>query len=95
MFGFAFSQFVVYGIHYVLLIPIVWLCAWLYYKSKEKFNGFVLGIIFVLIGTVLDLLITVPMFVKDFGVYYSSLYLWIGFAETIIIVGLYDLFRKK
>ncbi len=40
-----------------------------FYFSKEKAgtkNGFLLGLIFLLVGVVLDAVITIPLFVKDY-----------------------------
>ena len=99
MIGLGFSESTVYAIHYAIMIPLGILVAWLYYKSKDKVNGFLIGLAMVLVGVVLDLAITVPFFVIPAGgnyvTYFSSLYLWIGFLEGIVVIGIYDLMRKK
>ena len=78
-------------IHYILLIPIGILASWLYYKSKDKIKGTILGIMFIITGVVLDLIITIPMFLeKDYSGFFSSVYLWIGFVVLILVVGIYD-----
>ena len=82
-------------IHFILLVPLTILCVWVYYKGKDKMNGFLLGIFMLLVGTILDLIITIPLFVKSYTGYYSSYYLWIGFAIVIVISGIYGLARKK
>lgn len=83
-------------IHYILLIPMGILCAWIYYKSKDKTNGFLIGLVMLIVGTVLDLVITIPLFMKwDYLGFYSDLYLWAGFLIALIVVGVYDLARKK
>jgi len=84
-----------YAIHYILLIPAGIFVAWLFYRTGQKMNGFLTGLILVLIGTVLDLAITVPLFTEGYAVYYSSPLLWIGFLETILVIGLYDLMKRK
>ena len=81
-------------IHYILLIPITGLCAWLYYKTKDKINGFLLGLLFLIIGTILDLAITMPLFTGYSG-FYLDPYLWIGFLEVIMITGIYKIFKFK
>ena len=56
-----------------------------------------------LVANVLDLIITIPMFVKaDYGSlsaayagFYSDAWLWVGFLITIVVVGVYDMVRKK
>jgi len=83
-------------IHYILLIPMTLLCAWIYYKSGDMINGFVLGAFFLLVGNVLDLVITVPLFIKEgYAGFYSDPFLWVGFLVVIAISGIYDIARKK
>ena len=69
----------------------------MYFKGKKARmkEGFVLGIYFLIIGTVLDLIITIPLFVKSFT-FYLEWSLWFGFLEVIVFssIGGY-LFRKK
>lgn len=49
-----------------------------------------------IVGIILDLIITVPMFNNfDYAGYYSNLYMLVGFLESVVIVGIYDLARKK
>jgi len=83
-------------LHYILLIPIGILGAWIYYKSGDKLNGFLLGIIMLVVGIVLDLIITVPFFMDgDFKSFYYDPFLWVGFLVAVVVVGTYDLARKK
>lgn len=61
-------------------------------------DGIVAGICFVIVETVLDLLITVPLFVKSYATFYGSWELYAGSLETIIfsgIVGSYFSKRKE
>lgn len=83
-----------WAIHYFVLIFIGMFCAWIYYKSDDRINGFALGIIFLVVGVILDALITVPLFIKSYSNYFLSPLLWAGFMELIVIVGVYDLVRK-
>lgn len=83
-------------IHYVLLILFVLLCAAIYYRTRDRLNGFVLGIFLLLVGNILDLIITIPLFIEEgYAGFYSSIYLWIGFVIVIVTAGIYDLARKK
>lgn len=99
MIGLKLSDTTVWIIHYILLIPIAVLCAWLYYKSKDKINGFVLGIVFLIVGIILDMIVTVPLFIipqgGNYGTYFSNGFMLAGFLELIILVELYDLMRRK
>lgn len=99
MISLKLSNVTVYFIHYLLLIPISIFLAWFYYQSKDKTNGFLLGIALLISGIVLDLVITVPLFIipqgGGFYDYFTSSWTTIGFVEMIVIVGLYDLFRRK
>jgi hypothetical protein len=81
------------------MIPLGIFIAWLYYKSKDKINGFLLGLFIVITGIVLDLMITVPLFIIPSGgtyiSYFSEIFLIIGFIEAVIIIGIYDFFKKR
>lgn len=99
MIGLKLDNLTTYIIHYIVMIPLAILIAWLYYKSKDKINGFLLGLIIVIVGIILDMIITIPLFVIPAGgnylSYFSELYLIAGLIEGIIIVGIYDLARKR
>jgi len=88
-----------YIIHYIVLIVWALIGAHLYYKSKDKINGFVLGFVFLIIGIILDAIITMPLFIIPQGRGYADFFLdfmmWIGYIELIIVVWLYDLGRRK
>lgn len=99
MIGLKFSNSLTYIIHYILMVPLALFCAWLYYKSKDKVNGFLLGLCMVLVGIILDCIITVPLFIMpaggNYAVYFSEFYLIAGLLEGVFLVGIYDLIRKK
>ncbi len=92
-----------YIVHYVFLVIFAVFVAWLYYKSKDRINGFVLGIFMLLVANVLDLIITVPLFTTQeyatlgaaYTGFYSDLYLWVGFLIVVVVAGIYDIARKK
>ncbi|MFA7244883.1 MAG: DUF5367 family protein [Candidatus Magasanikbacteria bacterium] len=72
---------------WVLLIPFVMLLAKWYFRKDEPTSkkGLMLGIVAVLVGTLLDMIITVPVFVKSFSVYYSDWTLYIGMLEVLVL----------
>ena len=82
-------------IHYVFLIVFTVLTASLYYKwaKKTAMNGFLLGVLFILVGTILDLAITAPLF-TGYSAFYSQWNLWVGFAIVILTAGIYQIVRK-
>ena len=88
-----------YLIHYVVLIPIVLFGAVYYYKSGDKANGFLLGLAMLMVGVVLDLIVTVPLFTSPQGVgymeFFFSISMLVGFIEYIVIVGVYWMRKIK
>jgi len=48
-------------------------------------KGFLLGIMALVIGLILDSIITVPFFVKSYSVYFSNSYLYIGLLEVLLL----------
>ena len=101
--GFKITGLVGHIIHYVFLIVFTILGVIIYYKKRYKFNGFVLGIFLLLVGNILDLIITIPLFTAKqyanlsaaYAGFYSDIYLWIGFLIVVLVAGIYDLARKK
>lgn len=75
---------------YVLLLPLTLAWAKLYFREDPPTwkKGLYLGLAALLIGTVLDLIITVPFFVKSYTVYYGNWLLYVGFLEMIVITTL-------
>lgn len=72
---------------WVLEIPIVLLWSRAYFKTVAPTwkSGLILGVVGLLIGTILDLLITVPFFVKSYAVYYGNWLMYVGFVEMIVL----------
>ena len=93
--AFGLSDLAVWTIHYLLLIPFAVFIASKYYKCKDRVNGFVLGLVMVVVGAILDALITVPFFMNGYySIYFSQPTLLVGFFEVIVIAGVYDILRK-
>ncbi|MBI4453694.1 hypothetical protein HY636_03545 [Candidatus Woesearchaeota archaeon] len=82
-------------LHMIILPVLVLFCAWMYFKNTPASakDGFLLGVYFLVIGTVLDLLITIPLFVKTFD-FYKEIWLWLGFLEVIVVCTLVGYFKK-
>ena len=74
-------------IFWVVNIPLVLLLAKWYFKTVVPTvkNGLILGVLSLIVTTVLDLIITVPLFVKSYAAFYGDWTLYVGYAEIIII----------
>lgn len=72
---------------WVLMVPLVMFLAKWYFRvvTPTVKSGLKLGIVAVLVGTVLDVAITVPFFVKSYAVFYSNVYMYIGMLWGIIL----------
>ena len=72
---------------WVLEIPAVLLLAKWYFKMDPPTvkKGFLLGVIGLVVGTVLDMIITVPLFVKSYSIFYTNWLMYIGFVWGIIL----------
>jgi hypothetical protein len=92
--GNLFGQYIVY---FIILIFLTWLCVSSYFKkaSPSAKAGIFLAIYFLIIGTILDMIVTIPLFVKDWAGFYGSWQLYVGFAEAIIIAALVGHFLSK
>jgi hypothetical protein len=94
--GLGLSQLAVLIINYILIVPFSIIIASMYYKSRDRLNGFVLGLIVVVTGIILDAVITVPMFVNgDYEGYFLSAAMLVGFFEAIVVFGVYDVLRRR
>ena len=65
---------------WILEIPVVLLLAKWYFKEVEPTtkNGVRLGVIGVIVGVILDMIITVPLFVKSYLTMYSDWKVYVG-----------------
>ena len=97
MFGFKLNTTTTYFVHYLALIPLAAFCLWLYFKGKHTNltvkEGFKVSLIFIATGIVLDLLITVLLFIKSLS-FFLTPYLWVGYAEMILICLIYPPIKK-
>lgn len=78
---------------FVVVMPLVWLGCFYYYKNDSKTHGFKVGQTLLLTAVVLDALITVPAFVIPNGgnhySFFTSLGFWIIAFEFLIVATLY------
>lgn len=83
-------------IHLIILPLLVLFCSYMYFKRGKASlqDGFLLGVFFLIVGTVLDLAITIPLFVKSFS-FYMQWDLWLGYLEVVTFACLGGLLFKK
>ena len=58
-------------------------------------NGLLFGLGMLIVGTILDAAITVPLFVKDYAMMFGKWSLWVGYALVIVIGGIVGLVIKR
>jgi len=77
----------IYVTHWILLVTMVLLLAKWYFKTVTPTwkKGLYLGLIGLATGAVLDMIITVPLFVKSYSLYYSDWRQWFGFALSVLL----------
>ncbi len=65
----------------ISIFPLVWLGSKMYYKQDKTTHGFLLGVTFLLVSGILDALITVPVFMKPYGIdhyaFFTTLEFWL------------------
>lgn len=82
--------------HFSLAGIIVAIASWFYFEKAKKNleNGILAGIIFMITGCVLDAIITVPLFIKNYR-FFIDRYLWVGLIEGIVVAALVGSMRKR
>jgi hypothetical protein len=86
MFGFGLAAGTTYYIiHYSLSAIFLTLASLIYFKEKGSIKeGLHLGLVFALVGIVLDAVITVPLFVKNYSNFFT-IYMLMGYLEGVIV----------
>ena len=78
---------------FVIVMPLVWLGSYFYYKKGYKTHGFKVGLTMLFTAVALDALITVPLFVIPNGgshySFFTSLGFWIIAFEFLVVATLY------
>ncbi|MFH1404542.1 MAG: hypothetical protein ABIH21_00395 [Patescibacteria group bacterium] len=85
-------------IHFIAVIVIGLVIAYFAFRSNKGgyINGIKLGVIMLIIATILDIIITVPLFVKDYGMFFADWKLWLGILLGILAIAVgAQLFGKK
>jgi magnesium-transporting ATPase (P-type) len=82
----------------LVLIPCARAGARYYYKYRDHTNGFLLGVVMVVIAMILDGLITVPVFIIPGGgshlTFFSDPAFWVIALEYLIVVVVYSVLKK-
>lgn len=96
MFGFKLAGINYYLVHYLLAAVLTTICAMIYFNKNKATakTGFILGIIFLITGIILDVAITIPLFIKSYAFFANPL-LWLGYAEGVLVVTLVGFIEKK
>lgn len=78
---------------FTMVMPLVWLGSYLYYKKDGITHGFKVGQVFLLVAVFLDALITVPLFVIPNGgnhyTFFTDPGFWVIAIEMLGIATLY------
>ncbi len=97
MFGLGLEGITINIVNYIVLIALASISAIIYFKGKNikagLKEGFILGVFYVIVGVILDAIITVPLFVKDYS-FFIDIFLIIGLIETIVITSIIGLIKK-
>ena len=79
--------------------PLVWLGAWIFYKKEKSIHGVVLGLLMLLSSATLDALITVPILIIPYGGSYASFFgaadFWLIALEFVAVATLYWYVRVR
>ncbi|RDY59254.1 DUF5367 family protein [Flagellimonas nanhaiensis] len=77
----------------LIVPPLVWMGAWIYYKKIKSMHGLKLGVLMLLASASLDALITVPVLIMPYGGSYASFFgsldFWLIAFEFVLITVLY------
>ena len=78
------TQFIIF---WILLIPAVLLLGKWYFKmdAPSLKKGFILGIILLFTVIVLDVIITVPLFVKSYTVFFRDWMIYVEYSEILLL----------
>jgi drug/metabolite transporter superfamily protein YnfA len=84
---------------YIFIIPFVIFSAWIYYKNNDTLKSSYLGLFFLSIFVILELLITAPIFIRSYAAFFNNYLLNVKYlaslAEIVVITIIYDRFIKK
>jgi len=96
-FEFVVGSDAYYFIHFVMLVFFTLLVSLIYFKKARMRGGFLhglgMGLMFIVVGLLLDLAITVPFFVKDYGFFLRADIL-MGVVVVLVISGLVGMGKR-
>jgi len=100
MFGLNLEGASYYIAHFFALIFLVLLFSYIYFRKADSGvkQGVLLGFIFIVTGTILDSIITIPLWIIPQGGSYSSffsIYMLVGYLEIIVLTALSSLIFRK
>lgn len=83
-------------VNLVILPVLVLTCSYMYFKGTKPTmqNGIVLGLYFLIVGIILHLAVTIPLFVKSYD-FFGKTEVLFGFIETIVFSTLAGYFLGK
>jgi hypothetical protein len=94
MFGFGLKGTAYYIIHYALAGIFLIIASILYFKKKGNIReGLILGTVFIVVGIILDSIITVPLFVHNYSSFFNNSML-AGYIETLVITTIFGALRR-
>lgn len=77
---------------WILEVPVVLLLAKWYFKTNHPNTkeGFLLGLVALIVGNILDMLITIPLFISEqssepYAMYYGDWKIWLGFVLLVAL----------
>ena len=98
MFGFGLTGSTYYTAHYIFLGLLAGFAAIYYFMDKKSESGLKegarAGAVFAAAGIVLDAIITVPFFVKDYA-FFLKIPMLLGYLEVIAITAAVGFVKKK
>lgn len=94
MFGFKLTGTLYYVVHYILLAFLIIIVSLIYFRAR-RINagikqGLFLGIIYIIVGAILDSVITIPLFMNfnySFLIQSEMLFSWLETLVLCFIVG--------
>ncbi len=97
MFGFGLSTGVLYySIHYVIVTALLVVATLFYFKKKRGSwkEGLLFGLVGMITGIILDAVITVPLFVKDYSQFFTLMMLF-SYTYSLAIPTIVGALKKR
>ena len=84
-------------IHLIILPVLTLFVGWMYFSRNtgDLKEGVKYGFWLLVVASILDIVITVPLFVKSYAEFYSSFWLYLGFLEVLLFSGVAGVLIKR